>query len=264
MCSKHTYIYTHYDSFLSHCLLIIQWTQTNVYVLTKSNNEYNGRRWKCTPLSLILTVFPHCLRWNTYYILIYLMMMKKKTTTTTKPSDRNRELSRTTTMKKEERKKWEEKKCIQFSIVFDYIALVIPIFVLYSFISLIFFSFFQFCALIWFWLSGCCTDTCSTLNLVYMLSHAHNSKHFNWNKKRFDDFTKDTLSFMNISSNIFSFLLLIVINSWISHTFAKLMLRTKLFLYLLNWIEIEIYFCSTFVTIGFSLSDDRPDSHHSW
>lgn len=27
----------------------------------KSNNEYNARRWKCTPLNSILTVFPHCL-----------------------------------------------------------------------------------------------------------------------------------------------------------------------------------------------------------
>lgn len=83
-------------------------------------------------------------------------------------------------------------------------SIAIPIFVLYSFISLIFFSFSHFCALIWLWLSGCCTDTRYALNVAYMFSHAHNSEHFNWNKKRFDDCTKDTLSF---TKYIFSFAL---------------------------------------------------------
>lgn len=70
----------------------------------------------------------------------------------------------------------------------------IPLLVLYSFIPLISF-FLQFCALISSWLSGCCTDTCSTLNLFNILLHAHNSKHFDWNKGRFNGLTKDTLSF---------------------------------------------------------------------
>lgn len=35
------------------------------HILTKINNEYNGRRWKCTPLSWILTMYSYCLSWNT-------------------------------------------------------------------------------------------------------------------------------------------------------------------------------------------------------
>lgn len=56
--------------------LIVRWLYNEhrlKHILTKNNNEYNGRRWKCTPLSLVLTIFLHCFHWNTYYILIYLM-----------------------------------------------------------------------------------------------------------------------------------------------------------------------------------------------
>lgn len=119
-----------------HCIifnaLFVDYTMNSdrIYVLTKSNNEYNGRRWKCTPLSLILTVFPHCLHWNTYYILIYLMKkMQSERITKQQQFKCDRSLKK---------KKNDMKKCIHFAIVFDYIALVIPLFVFHSFISSLF------------------------------------------------------------------------------------------------------------------------------
>lgn len=109
----------------------------------------------------ILTVFPHCSLWNTYYILIYLM---KKMHRGGREWDRRRQRR---IQHREENEMKEMNKCIQFGIVFDCVALVIPIFVLYSFISWIFFFFlfwFWFSFFLnfvhWFWLrigSGCCT-----------------------------------------------------------------------------------------------------------